>query len=886
MISKNYYLLFISILFSISIHAQNATIKGRVTDSKSHEPLPGANIGFDGSAKGVITDSNGQYELANLPQGHYKIKVRYIGYNEYEKEGTISLNQVITLNIALVASTHALQAVSIYGKLDNETEAASRANEKNSDNIKNVISAQAIAKSPDINAANVLQRVSGVTIQRNAGGDDAYPIIRGIEPRYNNTLINGVKIASPESKSRFVSLSVVPIGGTVNLVFKDAPDQREITATGSLGYSQMFLDRKFTKFSTADVQKYSPGELHGADYAATPESFSRTNLDFKQVTPPPTGTLAFSYGERYLKNKLGFEIGNTYQSLFFGSNSDVNQAARGANTADHAPIITNILSRQFSTHQQLNNFIVHLDYRINDKNKISIDNTLLYSHLLESAIATDTSLSSGNGGRTIPGTGPISHYAVSTTTNQIIENIKLAGNHILTKHFLFNWTGAYSNAGVRNPDRATLQTTGAITYDPATGQFTSVPTVFDGIGRTWQHNNDQILTGSGNLSYTKTFNDNSFIELKTGGLYRHSHRNNFQDDYSLNPILSGNRKEGFTDIYSVTFTVFNPGGSQNYNPVNYIASEDVTAFYGQFKLSLPRLDIIGGVRSETTNQSFTLGSDNPYSAVGLQKSYTDLLPSIDFKFKVNEKTNLRASYYKSIARPGYFDLVPIQQPTNGPVIIQGNQNLLHTTADNFDFRYEFFPKEEEQIYLGAYYKKLTNPIEVKINGNSGAQQIQQPINTNSATVAGFELVLTKFIGKIGISGNYAYTYSDVYDQKRDKDAPQNEIFEHRKLSGASVHDLNASLLFKDTKNKINLQLAYQFLGSTLVQLYTYNGDDFIQKPQSVLAFSGDIGLSKHFTLFTKWNNILNTHTVVQIHGINTANEFTKATYLVGLRYNY
>jgi hypothetical protein len=145
---------------------------------------------------------------------------------------------------------------------------------------------------------------------------------------------------------------------------------------------------------------------------------------------------------------------------------------------------------------------------------------------------------------------------------------------------------------------------------------------------------------------------------------------------------------------------------------------------------------------------------------------------------------------------------------------------------------------------------------------------------------------TKFIGKIGISGNYAYTYSDVYDQKRDKDAPQNEIFEHRKLSGASVHDLNASLLFKDTKNKINLQLAYQFLGSTLVQLYTYNGDDFIQKPQSVLAFSGDIGLSKHFTLFTKWNNILNTHTVVQIHGINTANEFTKATYLVGLRYNY
>ncbi len=56
-----------------------------------------------------------------------------------------------------------------------------------------MVTAQVMERSPDINAANVLQRVSGVTIQRNTGGDEAYAMIRGLEPRYDNTLINGVK---------------------------------------------------------------------------------------------------------------------------------------------------------------------------------------------------------------------------------------------------------------------------------------------------------------------------------------------------------------------------------------------------------------------------------------------------------------------------------------------------------------------------------------------------------------------------------------------------------------------------------------------------------------------------------------------------------------------
>ncbi|MGS0099154.1 TonB-dependent receptor plug domain-containing protein, partial [Escherichia coli] len=89
------------------------------------------------------------------------------------------------------------------------------------------------------------QRVSGVTIQRDNNGEGRYAIIRGMAPRYNNTLVNGIKIPSPDDKYRFVPMDVFPsdmlerlevikaltpnmegdaIGGTMNLVMKSSPD--------------------------------------------------------------------------------------------------------------------------------------------------------------------------------------------------------------------------------------------------------------------------------------------------------------------------------------------------------------------------------------------------------------------------------------------------------------------------------------------------------------------------------------------------------------------------------------------------------------------------------------------------------------------------------------
>jgi TonB-dependent receptor len=294
------------------------------------------------------------------------------------------------------------------------------------------------------------------------------------------------------------------------------------------------------------------------------------------------------------------------------------------------------------------------------------------------------------------------------------------------------------------------------------------------------------------------------------------------------------------------------------------------------------LEILGGVRSENTSQDIHVLQDST-KANEITKNYTDILPSISFKYKLNDKTNIRLAYFASIARPAYFELVPTSPPTTGGTSTQGNPNLEHTTSNNYDLRYELFPRADEQIFIGTYYKQITKPIEYSYVGNSS---VIMPVNAIDAKVAGVEVAFTKFIGDFGLSGNYAYNYSDVSRRKVDRFDPAARVIESGMLTGASVHDLNVSLLYRNKKAGLNAQMAYQYLGKTLVGIYPDNGDNYIQQPLSSLAFSADKSIGKHFTIFTKLNNLLNTHTTVVLHNFENGNEVTKSTYLLGVRYNY
>jgi TonB-dependent receptor len=907
-----FILLFSIFLFSLPLFSQTGTVSGKVTHNKSKEVLTGANVFIPNTKFSTQTDNEGNFVLKNIPPGKYILKAEYTGFTVFETTISLLADENKTITIKLDERITELQNVNVFGKINAENESSARASERKANNIQNIISARAMERSPDINAANTIQRMSGITLQKNSGADEAYAIVRGLEPRYNNTLINGVKIASPDEKSRFVSLNVIPsdllqkieisksllpemeadaIGGTVNMVMKDAPDSTLLKINTSLGYSNIFFSEKYISFSKKDIQPKNLSDRYGPTYTAQPDDFSRSNLDFKRTTAVPTGTIGLAFGKRLFNNKLGILIADNFQNQYYGTASFYNQVV--PDTYKNQPAISDVATRNISTQQLNNGLTLHLDYAINDRNKIILTNVFLYSYLAQAREVTDTAVKGGNGGRTVPGTGPVSSDYTSITERQHIENIKLEGKHILTDHILFDWAAVYSDARKSSPDRADLTINKKIDTVHSTGdingpyQFVSTPWYFDDITRIWQHNNDKDYNFLGNITYKTGFRKIN-LELKSGALYRHKTRYNIQNEYDLKPVANSNGvKQVFTDINSAQWLVYDTKGTQAYDVNNYQLFENITAGYIQAKFSLKRIDIFGGMRIEKTDQGFTLNTFYPTGINGVTKDYTDVLPSVMIKYKLNNKTNVRLSYFKSISRPNYYELVPASVLSSStPTAESGNPDLKHAVADNFDIRYEWYPKDEEQLFIGGFYKRIQDPIEYAYESVSS----YKPQNFGTATVYGAEIVYTKYFGNLGITGNYSYIYSRIASPKFYTDVVAQTTdparLQKRPMQGQTDHTFNLSLLYRNEKKNVFVQLACEYLGKTLARVYPIYGYDYYQSPQTFLALSAEKKLSNpHFTAFGKFNNLLNTANTNKINSLLVIKDTYKANFSIGIRYS-
>lgn len=76
-----YNLIFILLcIISLTVHAQDGSIKGKVTALEDSETLIGANIIILNTELGVATDINGYYEIKNVPPGTYNIRASFLGY--------------------------------------------------------------------------------------------------------------------------------------------------------------------------------------------------------------------------------------------------------------------------------------------------------------------------------------------------------------------------------------------------------------------------------------------------------------------------------------------------------------------------------------------------------------------------------------------------------------------------------------------------------------------------------------------------------------------------------------------------------------------------------------------------------------------------------------
>ncbi len=863
-------------------------IKGRVSDFKTGEPLTGAFVRLLNTKFNTTVNLDGSFILKNIPSGKYELEVKLIGYKQSNVSVIVNDKETaIVAEINLTATTETLQLVTVNTVQDKSSDRTVRNIEKNSDMVQNILSEKTIQLLPDVTVANALQRVSGVTIQRDNSGEGRYAIIRGMDQRYNNTLVNGIKIPSPDDKYRFVPMDLFPsdmlerlevikaltpnmegdaVGGTMNLVMKSAPDKFTLNANIAGGYSTLFSNRPFSAFAHTGMNNASPAEIKGNSYQATSADFNFNNFHYSDKQNPVNTTAGLTIGDRFLNKKLGVIVSAAYQNFYRGSNTQTIVPSAGA---DIAPIpttliVTDVIDRRYSI--QTNRIALHnkVDYFFNNRNSISLYNFYVHQNEYQTRYTNDTTF--GTNSSSVQKSLDVDYR--SRWQIQDIYNATLHGDHKLSNKVKLDWSSVYSIAKSNVPNMSSYNFNANVLIN-GSGKVYEIDSTTYGtsVKHIWQHNSDRDLAAYANVTY-KEHLFNRDIEFIGGGLYRYKTRDNYYNDYSLKPNYNTNQRFHIIDTVSLAFTPAQNGSGNvtTITPNNYTVHEQVTAGYAQAKfMLLQQLQVLGGVRIENTQLDYTTVMPIQFSGRSGTIKYTDVLPSVHLKYSLTSKQNFRLSYFKSISRPGFGEIVPYSVPGEEFTEL-GNPYLKHVTADNLDARYELFPGGADQVLLGTFYKQLQNPIEYFVINQGGPSNLNiQAQNTNKATNFGFEAVITKYIGMFGVSANYTYTHSAVTTTKATKyyDATSGQVQtgitnQTRPLQGQANHVGNISLLYKNQKVGLDAQLAFSYTGDRIAQVSIWNNLDIWQKPYMTLDFSLEKSLNKHFYFYTKLNNLTNS----------------------------
>lgn len=912
----SFFLVFSSLSFALG----QRVVTGTVTDNITGEPLTGAVVQLIESGWNTVAGLDGSYRFSNINPGTYTVKVSFLGYDPQNGSITVAGTDV-TYNIPLEELSIMLEGATVVARRDESSEQSARLVERNNMNVVNAISAKEIEVSPDITVANVVQRVSGVSLERNSNGDGQFAIVRGMDKRYNYTLVNGIKIPSPDPRNRYVPLDIFPsdllerlevtkaltpnmegdaIGGVIDMKMKTAPNRFTVNFTAGTGYNQMFVNTPFRAFDRTTTDRFSPRVTNGEDYRAAVGDFPLQNINFRDVQAPLNQVYSLSIGNRYLGGKLGVLVAGSYQNTFRGANSMF--MSTFIDQEDNTPYYEIVQIRQFSTEQRRGGAHARIDYEFNDRNRINLYLGAIALNEFETRTRRDTILKIGRGQG--PGTGRIELRERSRQRFQNIYNGTLQGVHDLSDKLTFDWSAVYSLATNDDPDMAQLMWLTAITLD-SEGNPVQDPIMYGtDYTRRWINNTDQDIAGYANLKYRETLFGIIPTEFTVGSMYRHKDRESFFDEHLLrtSPIF----QEWTGDVNDASWNLFNTLGTPTH-PLNYTCVEDVLAAYAMFKLDFDRLEVLGGARFEDTQFSWISNAPETVPGKTGNISYYDILPSLHFKFMPNDEQNIRLSYFSSISRPSFFEVIPYQI-NEEDFRERGNPFLNRTSADNYDLRWERYSSFLDKIMVGFFYKRIQDPIESAL-AIEGQSIFLQPNNFGTATNMGLEFDFTKYVRNFGIRMFYTYTSSEITTSKivrfRDEEGSltSRQTTQTRPLQGQSAHISNVSLLYKNPGLGTDIQLSGVYTGTRIISVSPYLDNDIWQRGFVQLDLSIEQRISKDFLFYIKVNNLLNTPLRADILLPNTFNpgqapyldasestmvreDFYLQTYLIGLRYKF
>lgn len=881
---------------------KRGTIRGRVVDT-SKQTLPGASIYIEKLHAGVTSDVNGYYTFSNLTPGTYTVKVSYVGYSPVEMKIIIPAGKTLEKNVILNEGLE-LQEVVVGGAFQGQRRAIN--SQKNKLGITNIVSADQVGKFPDSNIGDALKRISGINVQYDQG-EARFGQVRGTSADLSSVTINGNRIPSAEGDTRNVQLDLIPadmiqtievnkvvtpdmdgdaIGGSINLVTKNSPYKRTITATAGSGYN--WISEK-----------------------------AQLNL-------------GFTYGDRFFNNKLGLILSASYQNAPSGSD-DVEFV--WDKDSEGNICLTDYQIRQYYVTRERQSYSAALDWNINTNHKLTFKGIFNNRNDWENRYRVtlkdlnkdvnkkeDGAIADNKAKVRVQTKGGSPNNRNARLERQRTMDFALGGEHLFGK-LSADWNASFARASEERPNERYIcyESDGKQSFDidlsderrpfasPKSGSTMTLDNTYQLQELTEQQQDivekDLKFSLNFKLPLTKGFYSNklsfgakmvSKSKDKDLEFYDYeptaAHESAFNEssfsntaEQNRNGYMPGEKykagtfikKEYLGELDLNNSSLFDKAENLEELAGEYKARETVTAGYFRFDQNFgKKLSAMVGLRIENTHLKYngrklTLSDEeDPQLTVtpDVKDNYLNVLPAILLKYDINDDFKIRGSFTETLSRPKYSALIPnvnINRKDNELTL--GNPELKPTTSYNFDLSADYYFKSVGLVSVGIFYKDINDFIVnqtvrgYEYEGNS-YNKFMQPRNAGNANLLGVEFSYQRDFGFIapalkyvGFYGTYTYTHSKVNNFNFEGRENEKDL----RLPGSPEHTANASLYFE--KGGLNVRLSYNFASDFIDEMgESAFYDRYYDKVNYMdLNASYTFGKKLKTTFYAEANNLLN-----------------------------
>lgn len=914
---------FLCFLCSVAfVYGQQGTITGVVTD-ELNDFLPGASVLIKGTSKGTITDINGKYTLLAVPVGKTSIQFSFLGYESQSIDVEVKSGETAVLNLAMQVASIMAQEVVVSAQARGQTAAINR--QLNASGIMNAISGEKLNELPDVNVADAIGRLPGLMVQRD-GGEGQKIIIRGLDPKYNTVAINGMNAPSTSSSDRSTDLNMISpemiggaevlkantadkdadgLGGTVNLIMKDAPRGLRVAASGQTGYHSQINGIGNFKGNILASNRFIGHKL-GVIFTASAEQTDRSNDRFvaaykvngNEPTPGLNYTKPWITSTRLQSNlekrnrynvnaNLDFDLGNGSKLKMSNLVSRIerdrdirekrydieNTRLRYTQTdaESSGTIITNILQGDHnvwnstfswgvgrSASKQKTPYEHVLGFRMNTPFTVDLD---ALGYLPPHFVSSPEYVNESN----------LSQYYLYEGTFNSEESNETEYSAWLDWKKNFD-LGYYFNGYIKLGGKYRQKDRERITSRNYRRLDQNADLIFG---------NMPDLARSGFLSKYIGITDFIDPDFKSRDFLNNKY-DNLSFDFALDKNMMTNFYEVNSDIYRPILTTKIQKDYEGY--------EEMLAGYLMAEINIGKyVTFIPGVRYDHTYMRYGAFSGSQVPDDETQELSFDFekttdhnrfgywLPQIHLRLKPTEKVDVRLAYTETLSRPDYDLLAPrtIIKP-NIAEVVYSRTNLKPSLSQNYDLILSFYDQNLGLLTVGGFYKKIknfiytrsayllegtaTDPVNFDLPASLASSGIAYPLNSPyDATIKGLEIdvqtqlrQLPGLLKGIIVSANLSLMDSEMGYFETVKSRVKNPNFVvgdgSKPFLAVNNDTVYYDRLLKQPSFLANFSLGYDYKGFS--GRVSYSFQDNILTSEQHRADAADVETTKSFS---KWD---------------------------------